>query len=106
MYFPLIEISCGRVTKIEGYHYLYNFNTGLNDEKVNTEQQTEIDRRVRSAKKYTCYELEIFTEQFIATVSGSIIYDNCKIVRVILAEDRIEVILQSEFGIIIVAWNY
>ena len=27
----LMELSCGRVYKIGGIHYLYNYNTGLND---------------------------------------------------------------------------
>lgn len=56
MYFPLMELSCGRIAKIEGYHYLYNINTGLNDYQVDRNKQTQVDGRVRSAKKYTCYE--------------------------------------------------
>jgi hypothetical protein len=56
MYFPLMELSCGRITKIAGYHYLYNINTGLNDYQVDRNKQTTVDNKVRNAKKYTCYE--------------------------------------------------
>jgi hypothetical protein len=35
MYYPLMEMACGRVEKIAGFHYLYNFNTGFNDFTVN-----------------------------------------------------------------------
>lgn len=32
LFFPLMEMSCGRVWKINGeFHYLYNTGTGLND---------------------------------------------------------------------------
>lgn len=32
IFFPLMEMSCGRVAKIKGeYHLLYMTNTGLND---------------------------------------------------------------------------
>lgn len=32
LFFPLMELSCGRVHKIEDeFHYLYNVGTGLND---------------------------------------------------------------------------
>ena len=35
LYFPLMESACERVFKIEGVHYLYNTNTGLNDDLMN-----------------------------------------------------------------------
>lgn len=54
MYFPLMELSCQRVSKIQGYHYLYNINTGLNDYQVDRNKQASIDGRVRGAKKYNC----------------------------------------------------
>lgn len=56
MYFPLMELSCGRIAKIAGYHYLYNINTGLNDYQVDRNKQTQVDNRVRNSKKYTCNE--------------------------------------------------
>lgn len=54
MYFPLMELSCQRINKIAGYHYLYNINTGLNDYAVDRNKQATIDGRVRSSKKYDC----------------------------------------------------
>lgn len=56
MYFPLMELSCGRISKISGYHYLYNINTGLNDYQVDRNKQSQVDNKVRNAKKYTCDE--------------------------------------------------
>ena len=56
MYFPLMELSCGRIKKINGYHYLYNINTGLNDYQVDRNRQASVDSRVRAAAKYTCYQ--------------------------------------------------
>lgn len=48
----LMEMSCGRVHKIEGeIHYLYNLNTGLND---NYRRQSEVVNVVREQKKYEC----------------------------------------------------
>lgn len=55
MYFPLMELSCGRIKKINGYHYLYNINTGLNDYQVDRNRQALVDSRARAATKYTCY---------------------------------------------------
>ena len=55
IYFPLMELSCGRVNKIDGYHYLYNINTGLNDYAMDRSKQVKIDSAVRrSSKKYDC----------------------------------------------------
>lgn len=54
IYFPVMELSCGRIAKIEGYHYLYNINTGLNDYTVDRNKQLAVDNKVRSSKKYTC----------------------------------------------------
>ena len=31
IYYPMMEMSCGRVFKIQGIHYLYNPSTGYND---------------------------------------------------------------------------
>jgi glycosyltransferase involved in cell wall biosynthesis len=56
MYFPLMELSCGRVKKIEGFHYLYNINTGLNDYQLDRGKQAGIDSKVRRWPKYSCDE--------------------------------------------------
>lgn len=56
MYFPLMELSCGRINKIEGFHYLYNINTGLNDYAVDRSKQARIDQTVRRGTKYDCSE--------------------------------------------------
>ena len=48
----MMEMSCGRVHKIEGeIHYLYNTDTGLND---NDKLQSEVANWVRQQKKYDC----------------------------------------------------
>ena len=52
--FPLMELSCGRVNKIEGYHYLYNINTGLNDYAIDRSKQVRIDQASRRKPKLTC----------------------------------------------------
>jgi|688.fasta_scaffold609705_1 hypothetical protein len=52
LFIPLMELSCGRVFKIEGeYHYLYNTGTGLNDYN-DRERQVAVDNKVRGRKKY------------------------------------------------------
>jgi hypothetical protein len=52
MFVPLMELSCGRVNKIEGeYQYLYNVGTGLNDERG---RQVEVDQKIRAKKRYDC----------------------------------------------------
>ena len=30
---PVLELACGQVHKIEGIHYLYHSNTGLNEHR-------------------------------------------------------------------------
>lgn len=54
MYFPLMQLSCGHISKISGFHYLYNINTGLNDYAVDRKKQEIVDQTVRRAKKYPC----------------------------------------------------
>ena len=50
--FLLMELSCGRVNKIEGeYHYLYNRGTGINDYIVDLERQTAVGELIRKRKK-------------------------------------------------------
>ena len=56
MYFPLMELSCGRVNKIDGFHYLYNINTGLNDYATDRNKQVKIDQTVRRRPKLNCSE--------------------------------------------------
>jgi hypothetical protein len=56
LFFPLMELSCGRVNKIEGeFHYLYNVGTGLNDYQ-DRGRQVAVDNRVRGQKKYECFK--------------------------------------------------
>ena len=47
IYFPVMELACGRVSKISGFHYLYNVNTGLNDYQVDRGKQVTVDNKVR-----------------------------------------------------------
>jgi glycosyltransferase involved in cell wall biosynthesis len=54
IYFPLMELACGKVMKIRGHHYLYNFNTGLNDYSVDHRLQLEVERQVRGGKQLPC----------------------------------------------------
>ena len=54
MFFPLMELSCGRVNKIAGFNYLYNINTGLNDYAIDRNKQTRIDQLVRRKPKLSC----------------------------------------------------
>jgi hypothetical protein len=51
-----MKLSCGRISKIGGFHYLHNINTGLNDYQLNRNKQVAEDKKVRSGKKYSCYE--------------------------------------------------
>jgi len=37
-----MELSCSRVFKIDGIHYLYNINTGINDFTVNNKEGARI----------------------------------------------------------------
>lgn len=61
LFFPLMELACGRVTKIEGeFHYLYNMGTGLNDYN-DRQRQVAVDNKVRGQKKYEC--LKSFDER-------------------------------------------
>jgi hypothetical protein len=48
-------------------------------------------------------EVEVFAEEFIAAVGRGVIDDDYKVVGVILQEDRVQIILKSEFCIIVVA---
>ena len=53
---PLMELACGRVSKIEGeYSYLYNEGTGLNDVRE-YHRQVAVDNRVRKQPKYQCHQ--------------------------------------------------
>lgn len=54
IYYPLMELACGRVLKISGFHYLYNFNTGLNDFALNHKDQLAVENIVRSGKRLPC----------------------------------------------------
>ena len=54
IYYPLMEVACGKVLKIKGYHYLYNFNTGLNDFATNHIEQLRVEERIRKGAKLQC----------------------------------------------------
>ena len=54
MMFALLELSCGRSKKIEGYHYLYNINTGLNDYQIDRGKQAEVDQISRRKPALKC----------------------------------------------------
>ena len=49
-----MELSCGRVHKIEGYHYLYNYATGENDHALHLRLQNEINLKVRASPQLNC----------------------------------------------------
>ena len=52
-----MELSCGRVHKIDGFHYLYNMNTGLNDYSVNKKLQEKIRKAlVNPERQLVCDE--------------------------------------------------
>ena len=54
IYYPIMELACGRVNKIEGFHYLYNFNTGLNDHQVFRHQQSKTATGLSLKKPLDC----------------------------------------------------
>lgn len=54
IFFPMMEMSCGRVNKIEGYHYLYNMGTGLNDYYLDGSRQIKVDKKIRARNMYSC----------------------------------------------------
>ena len=54
MMFPMMEMSCGMVSKIEGMHYLYNNDTGMNDYWKNLSEQHAVAERLRKKEKYEC----------------------------------------------------
>ena len=56
LFFPLMELSCGRVYKIENeYHYLYNMQTRENAPTSDYVcLQREIEHIVRKRKKLAC----------------------------------------------------
>lgn len=39
MFFPLLELACDHVKKLDGIHYLYKYTTGLNDHATNVKLQ-------------------------------------------------------------------
>jgi hypothetical protein len=53
-FFPVMELACGRVYKMDGYHYLYNVGTGLNDYMLDRNRQVAADRAIRGQPKYNC----------------------------------------------------
>lgn len=51
---PLKERACGRVYYIPEFHYLYNYQTGLNDGEVDEKLQLSIPKQIRKKKKLDC----------------------------------------------------
>lgn len=49
-----MELACTKVFKVDGVHYLYNINTGINDFAVNNREGARIETRIRQSKTYTC----------------------------------------------------
>jgi glycosyltransferase involved in cell wall biosynthesis len=64
VFFPVMELACGRVHKIEGYHYLYNVETGNNDYTVDRDRQYETDKAIRQQMKYSCSA--VFEQKMLA----------------------------------------
>jgi hypothetical protein len=55
LFYPLMELSCGRVNKIEGeVNYIYNVGTGFNDYAVAPALQREVEIKVKGLKRYEC----------------------------------------------------
>lgn len=52
LFYPLLELSCGRNHKIEGeFNYFYNAITTYSDSK-RRDEQVKIENLIRSGKKY------------------------------------------------------
>jgi hypothetical protein len=57
LFYPFMELSCGRVHKIEGeYSLLYNFATGLNDVNKGGALMDKTMQHLMSKKRYSCYQ--------------------------------------------------
>ena len=50
----VMELACGRVHKIPDVHYLYNINTGLNDQSINRDNQVKADESARFSPPLKC----------------------------------------------------
>jgi hypothetical protein len=53
LFFPLMRLACGRVNAIDGYHYLFNINTGAKDIGADLNKIPKNEKSERN-KKYTC----------------------------------------------------
>lgn len=56
IYLPIMEVSCERVYKIEGFHYLYNTQTGNNEDTISRAKQVEAEYIARGKPKLKCDE--------------------------------------------------
>jgi hypothetical protein len=54
LFFPLMELACGRVRRLDEYQYLYNIGTGLNDYDLNKEHQRTTGTMILSKAPYGC----------------------------------------------------
>ena len=48
-------------------------------------------------------EEQIVSDELVAAVVGGVVDDDCEVVCVVLGEDGVEVVLKSEFGVVVVA---
>jgi hypothetical protein len=55
-YLPIMEVSCQRVFKIEGFHYLYNTRTGNNEDQISRASQVKFEHEARAKPKLSCDE--------------------------------------------------
>ena len=51
-----MELVCGRVHKIQGFHYLYHRDTGLNEDIISRPKQAAADQESRRKLRLNCDE--------------------------------------------------
>ena len=52
MYFPIMEMSCGKVLYLPEITYQYNTGTGMNDYAIYGKEQAAIKKYIRRLPKY------------------------------------------------------
>lgn len=58
--FPMLEMAAGRFTCMPDPIYVYNIGNPLNDFRIRSEEQQEIDRFIRSKKRYAPLDSLVF----------------------------------------------
>lgn len=53
IYFPILELSCGKIVRLNETQYLYNIATGLNDYSKG-DLQAITAKEIGAKKKYKC----------------------------------------------------